>query len=127
MPTGLQVLLRHMPTGLKDFLRHVPTGLKDLLRHVPTGLKDLLRHVPTGLKDLWATRNVKVRNAEFLYETSFDDPVIGRSWRTSIPSPSCLELRITYGSQQSFGHVDVSNVMNAWAFFQLHLGYEVGL
>ena len=61
-----------MPTGLKDLLRHVPTGLKDLLRHVPTGLKDLLRHMPTGLNDLWATRNVKVRNSEFLYETSFD-------------------------------------------------------
>ena len=62
-----------MPTGLKDLLRHVPTGLKDLLRHVPTGLNDFSRHVPTGLNDLWATRNVKVRNSEFLYETFFDD------------------------------------------------------
>ena len=61
-----------MPTGLHDLLRHLPTGLNDLLRHVPTGLKDLLRHVPTGLHDLWASRNVKVRNSEFLYETSFE-------------------------------------------------------
>ena len=28
--------------------------------------------MPTGLNDLWATRNVKVRNSELLYETSFD-------------------------------------------------------
>ena len=61
-----------MPTGLEDLLRHMPTGLEDLLRHMPTGLKDLLRHMPTGLEDLWATRNVKVRNSGFLYETSFD-------------------------------------------------------
>ena len=72
MPTGLNDLLRHMPTGLNDLLRHMPTGLNDLLRHMPTGLNDLLSHMPTGLNDLWATRNVKVRNSEFLYETSFD-------------------------------------------------------
>ena len=72
VPTGLKDLLRHVPTGLEDLLKHVPTGLKDLWRHVPTGLNDLLSHMPTGLNDLWATRNVKVRNSEFLYETSLD-------------------------------------------------------
>ena len=72
MITGLDDLLRYVPTGLNDLLRHMPTGLNDLLRHVATGLKDLLRHVPTGLNDLWATENVKGRNSEFLYETSFD-------------------------------------------------------
>ena len=65
-----------MITGLDDLLRHLPTGLHDPLRHMPTGLKDLLRHVPTGLNDLWATQNVKVRNSEFLYETSFDKVVL---------------------------------------------------
>ena len=28
--------------------------------------------MPTGLNNLWATRNVKIRNLEFLYETSFE-------------------------------------------------------
>ena len=70
MPTGLNDLLRHMPTGLIVLVRHVPTGLNDLLRHMPTGLIVLVRHVRTGLNDLCATENVKVRNMEFLYETS---------------------------------------------------------
>ena len=48
------------------------TKYKTCTRHMPTGLNDLLRHVPTGLNDLWATENVKGRNSEFLYETSFD-------------------------------------------------------
>ena len=58
----------------------MPAGFKDLLRHVPSGLTDLLRHVPTGLNDFWATRSVRVRNSEFLYETSFDDFIISKTW-----------------------------------------------
>ena len=34
--------------------------------------------MPTGLHDLWTTTNVKVRNSEFLYETSFDY-ILGKS------------------------------------------------
>ena len=56
--------------------------------------------MPTGLDDLWATENVKVRNSEFLYETSFDDQSLtcntdaigGVSQRLSeshIPSCTC--------------------------------------
>ena len=35
------------------------------------------KRLPTryhGHNDLWASENVKVRNSEFLYETSFDNP-----------------------------------------------------
>ena len=34
--------------------------------------------MPTGLNDLWATENVKVRNSELLYETSFDKNVVDK-------------------------------------------------
>ena len=43
---------------------------------MPTGLNDLLSNMPTGHNDLWATENVKVRDSEFLYETSFDHVIL---------------------------------------------------
>ena len=42
-------------------------------------VNDLLMQVPAGHNDLWASENVKVRNSEFLYETSFDNQSVVRS------------------------------------------------